>query len=155
MDLVRFAYMSKKASPDGAPAKLGSLPPEIHADLSRFRDLAIMRERALTQIVGPPHRGAQLRDSIIRQMILHFAEGHILRVSDYQRLCARFASPPAVRTEIGRLEGRRILVLQPNEHDRRVIEVWPTERIIAWCRDTIPDLKQKVLVLFKELSDDQ
>lgn len=152
MDLVRFNYMGRKPThPDGTPARLGSLPAEIYADLSRFRDYAMMRERALAEMLGAPHRGSQLREAIIRQMMLHFAEHRILRVSEYQRLCARFASPPAVRTEISRLEGRKVLVLQPNPEDRRIIEVWPTQRIINWYKVNIPDLKARIRRLFNEI----
>jgi hypothetical protein len=86
-------------------------------------------------------------------MMLAFAEDRILRVSEYQRLCARFASPPAIRTEIGRLEARKVLTLQPNKQDRRSIEVWPTQRIIWWYKDNIPDLKKKLLVLFNGLGN--
>ena len=141
----------KPAASDGQPAKLGSLPSELYVDLGRFRDFAVMREKALTEIMGAPHRGSQLRECILRQMMLAFAEDRILRVSEYQRLCARFASPPAVRTEIGRMESRKVLILQPNKADRRSTEVWPTERIIRWYKDNIPELRRKLFRLFNEL----
>ena len=155
MALARFSYMGRKPSSasDGKPAELGSLPSEIYFDISRFRDFAIMRERALAEILGAPHKGSQLRECIIRQMMLAFAGNQVLRVSDYQRLCARFASPPAIRTEIGRLEGRKVLVLQPHPEDRRATAVWPTERSIRWFKANIPDLKRRLLRIFNELDN--
>jgi hypothetical protein len=85
-------------------------------------------------------------------MMLAFAEERIYRVSEYQRLCARLASPPAIRTEIGRLESRKVLILQPSPDDRRAMEVWPTQRIINWYKVNVPDLKDKILGLFNGMT---
>jgi hypothetical protein len=130
---------------------MGSLPPEIHSDLELFREFMMLREKALIEIMGAPHRTSQLREGVLRQMMLAFTDGRIMRVSDYQRLCARFASPPAIRTEISRLEGRKVLILQNSAEDRRAIEVWPTQRTIEWYKRHIPEIRRKLINLAKGL----
>jgi hypothetical protein len=134
---------------DGQAAELGGLPPDIRRDLIGFRDFALIREQALAEIVGAPNNRSQLRECIIRQMMLAYTDNRILHMSEYQALCRRFASAPAIRTEIDRLKAKRVVTLRRSATDLRVIEVWPTLRTVTWYRTHIPELRSKIRELLR------
>jgi hypothetical protein len=148
----RLSYMGKAPhSSGGLPAQLGSLPPEIYRVMSKFRDLAVMREEALADLIGTRQNKSHLRECILRQLFIAFARREVLRISDYQRLCKRFGSAPVIRTEIARLEAKKVLVLRSNPTDSRMIEVWPTERTVAWVLRGVPKIAGAIKGLFADL----
>jgi hypothetical protein len=66
-------------------------------------------------------------------------------------LCQRFGSAPVIRTEIARLEAKKVLILRPNSTDSRIIEIWPTERTVTWVLTGVPKIGSAIKALFSDL----
>jgi hypothetical protein len=133
-------------------APLGALPSEVRRDMQRIRDFAVLREQMIRDLTGSL-RTNNLRECLIREIMLAYSENRIGRISDYERSCKSLASAPAVRTELRRLQERGAVALCPSKTDRRVTDVWPSERMVNWYATKIPEFSEKISRIFSEIFD--
>ena len=130
---------------DGSERALpGSLHHEAFADLRVYREFLDNRDRAMLGLYGKRLPRSQLRDHLVRAVLIEFGGGHVRNMSFYQKGLAHAGSQSAVRNEIARLVEVGLLVLDQAGDDRRAAEVVPTQKLVDWYSMQLPRLYDEI-----------
>ena len=122
------------------PAEPGSLNLEALADLVVMREFLDNRDRLLEKLYGRKLPRSQLRDNLIRSVVIEFGLGHVRHLMFYQKGLLHFGSRTAIRNEVARLESLGLVTMAIGEDDRRTAEVVPTRKLIEWYSTYMPAL---------------
>ena len=125
-------------------ASPGSLSGEVLSDLRVYREFLADRERAMLGLYGKRLPRSQVRDDLIRAVLVQFGAGQTHNISFYQRTLAHVGSQTAVRMEMSRLVDLGLLLVEAGDGDRRAALVVPTQRLVDWYCTQMPRLYDEV-----------
>lgn len=126
------------------PAEPGSLNAEALADLVVYQQFIRGRDKALHQLYGKRLPRSILRDELLIIVIIEFGRGKTHQISYYQRCLHELGSSTTIRSELDRLAGLELLILQLGVSDRRTAEVVPAQRLVDWYSNQMPRLRKEV-----------
>src|SRR3954451_22060668 len=119
--------------PGRGRAALGSLWEEAAFLMRLLVDFQQQRARDLQVLFGRDVVVTETRSLLMRYVMLAFAAGRPLRVTEAQRRLATVASTSTVRAEVALLEEQGVLALERTGSGRaRQTFLWPTERTVRW-----------------------
>jgi len=108
-----------------APAEPGRLPPETADILRRLRRSSEERRETLRRMTGGAYRGSYAEDTIIREVIIAYAEGQGARPHDCLDACLRWSSRSTVFRFIDRLIAAGVVLRRPDG------TLWPSQPLVA------------------------
>ena len=133
-------------------AKAGSLPREAYRGLLVLRTFYDRDLRELDGVLGVDARHSELTSKIIREVLIAFGEDRIERLAFYQTACLDLSSKFATRYEILNLAARHLLILR-RQQTGNVLEIVPTERLVAFYAAKVPALLHEMSGLFLSWED--
>ena len=125
---------------DNQAARPGSLNAEILADLQVYREFMDDRDRALVSLYGKRLLRSQLRDDLVRAVLIQFGNDQIRNISFYQKTLSHLGSQSVIRTEVLNLVGFGLFLFRDAPADRRSALVVPTQRLVDWYSTHMPAL---------------
>lgn len=129
---------------DNTPATPGTLNDEALEDLITLQGFIEDRYETLQRLIGRRLGRSQLRDELIRMVVIDFGRGVQRNMAAYQRLCLHLGSVSATRGELHLLADVRLFALVVLPDNRRSTLVLPTQRLIDWYSEQMPGLLEQV-----------
>lgn len=120
--------MSRRAKAEAAA--FDSLRADTLRGARLLTEILAVRDESLEQVLGVRLPVTRMRETLMRTAILQLGEGRHQNITFYNEACAHLGSSFAVRTELDRLSGLGVFVLNPNPFDRRAVVVAPTKRLV-------------------------
>ena len=134
-----------------APAVLGSLSRlsiEILNLVQLFED---RRDARIGELLGVPHRNTRLREAMLRTVVISYGADHPLSVTQLEVRLREFGGRGITRLDLDLLVSLGLLARVINDRDRRVVEVWPTRRLVAFYNARLPELATDTCVALSKL----
>ena len=82
-----------------------------------------------------------LIELLMREVFIAHATATPMRITDYQARLRDHATGPSVTAALRRLCEARLVLLQKHEHDKRVVAVVATRKLVEFYRKTMPSLR--------------
>ena len=130
--------------PPPEPADAGSLDPEVASDIRILDEFLRDRDRALGRLMGRRVKPSPVRDTLVRQIILNFAEGRIERIAAYQKSAPAPATKTGIRRDLDLLEATGLIFQRPDPSDARAVLVVPSTKLVQFYNDAMPRLASEI-----------
>jgi hypothetical protein len=134
------------------PAEMGTLSPQVHADLILIRGWQALRDTEMAELFGKDAGNTLLLQELVVFCLTEFGHGVRWSIRAFQDHCGHLASRETIRAAIMRLVDRGLFLVGAVPEDKRVTLVCPTRRLVEWAGETIPRMEDAMVKFFIDRS---